>query len=347
VSMLVSDVGRIVAAAESAGVASAVLVSGVPVAVAVAVAAVVACACKFVKVSIKGRAYVTTGVFIPFLLPPIIVVADDSGPLQRLGHHVALRVRWGLQSLAAAPLPLRSMRCPVAARRCWCCTCRIRRRCWVVLVGVREFRGKESRTRGSAGCGGGYVLVGVELRGKAAVVARVVMLGGGVVVESKASGVEDDIGGREDDVRGREDDVGGREDDVRGREDDIGGRDDNVGGSEDGLVAIAVEGVVGVGSAGHVAGGGGGICGGIMYQVILGIEDILTRIVHGLAIVADAKFEVAWVVVVAVVVVTVADVVADVTHCLACGVVCEVSRIVLWGLCLRLHYWVCIAIIYA
>ena len=59
------DVGSIAATAESAGVASAVLVSGVLV--AVAVAAVVACACKFVKVSIKGRAYVAAGVFIPFL----------------------------------------------------------------------------------------------------------------------------------------------------------------------------------------------------------------------------------------------------------------------------------------
>ena len=39
----------------------------------------------------------------------------------------------GLRSLAAVPLPLRSMRCPVAARRCWCCACRICRRCWVVL----------------------------------------------------------------------------------------------------------------------------------------------------------------------------------------------------------------------
>ena len=125
------------------------------------------------------------------------------------------------------------------------------------------------------------------------------------------------------------------------------GVEDDVGGREDGLVAIAAEGVVGVGGAGHIAGGGGGICGGIVYQVILGIEDILTRIVHGLAIVADAEFEVAWVVVAAIVVVTVADVVADVARCLACGVVCEVSRIVLWGLCLRVHYRVRIAIIYA
>ena len=50
--------------------------------------------------------------------------------------------------------------------------------------------------------------------------------------------------------------------------------------------------MVGVGGAGHVAGGGG-----VVYQAILGIEGIPTRIVHGLANVADAKFEVAWVVV--------------------------------------------------
>lgn len=39
------------------------------------------------------------------------------------------------------------------------------------------------------------------------------------------------------------------------------GVEDNVGGSEDSLVAIAVEGVVRVGSAGHVAAAGGGIGG--------------------------------------------------------------------------------------
>ena len=43
------------------------------------------------------------------------------------------------------------------------------------------------------------------------------------------------------------------------------GVEDDVGGREDGLVTIAAEGVVGVGAAGHVAGGGGGICGGIVY----------------------------------------------------------------------------------
>ena len=59
------DVGSIVAAAESTGVACAMLVSSIPEPVAVVL--VVACACKFVKVSIKGRMYVGTGVFIPFL----------------------------------------------------------------------------------------------------------------------------------------------------------------------------------------------------------------------------------------------------------------------------------------
>ena len=59
------DVGSIVAAAKSMGVACAMLVSGVPEPVAVVV--VVACMCKFVKVSIKGRTYVSTGIFIPFL----------------------------------------------------------------------------------------------------------------------------------------------------------------------------------------------------------------------------------------------------------------------------------------
>jgi len=67
---------------ESAGVACAVLLSWVPVAVVVVVV-VVACACKFVKVTIKGRAYVAAGVFIPFL-SPIVVVADDSSPFSGL-----------------------------------------------------------------------------------------------------------------------------------------------------------------------------------------------------------------------------------------------------------------------
>ena len=65
---------------ESVGVACAVLLSRVPVAVVVVV---VACTCKFVKVTIKGRAYVATGVFIPFL-SPIVVVADDSSPFSGL-----------------------------------------------------------------------------------------------------------------------------------------------------------------------------------------------------------------------------------------------------------------------
>jgi len=114
------------------------------------------------------------------------------------------------------------------------------------------------------------------------------------------------------------------------------------GGSEDSLVAIALEGVVGVSSAGHV-GGGGGIGGGVMYQAILGIEGIPTWVVQGLAIVADAKFEVAWVVVMVTAVVAGADVIADVTCC----VVFEASGTVLWGLCLRLRYRLCIIIIYA
>ena len=103
---------------------------------------------------------------------------------------------------------------------------------------------------------------------------------------------------------------------------------------------IMVEGVVGVGSAGHVVGGGGGIDGGIVYRAILGIEGIPTRVVP---VVADAKFEVAW----GVVAVTGANVVADVVRWLACGVIFEVSKTVLWGLCLRLHYRLHIAIIYA
>ena len=106
--------------------------------------------------------------------------------------------------------------------------------------------------------------------------ARAVMLGrGGVVVQVKGFGVGDDIGG-----------------------------------SEDNLVAIAVEGVVGVSSTGHLAGGGSGIGSDIMYRAIPSIEGIPTQIVHGLAIVADTKFEVAWVFVTVAAVVTVANVVA-------------------------------------
>jgi len=114
------------------------------------------------------------------------------------------------------------------------------------------------------------------------------------------------------------------------------------GGSEDSLVAIALEGVVGVSSAGHI-GGGGGIGGSVVYRAILGIEGIPTRVVQGLAIVTDAEFKVAWVVVVVAAVVAGADVIADVVRC----VVFEASGTVLWGLCLRLRYQLRIIIIYA
>ena len=107
-------------------------------------------------------------------------------------------------------------------------------------------------------------------------------------------------------------------------------------GSEDSLVAIAVEGVVGVSGAGHIVGGGGGIDGGVVYQAILSIEGIPTWVVP---VVANAKFKVTWVVVV------VAG--ANVVRWLACSVVFEVSKTVLWGLCLRLRYRLHIAIIYA
>jgi len=86
---------------------------------------------------------------------------------------------------------------------------------------VHEFVGEESRASGSAGCGGGYVLAGAESRGKAAVAAKAVMLGGWVVVvRVEGFGVEDDVGG-----------------------------------SEDALVTHTAEDVVGVGGAEHVAGG--------------------------------------------------------------------------------------------
>ena len=85
---------------------------------------------------------------------------------------------------------------------------------------------------------------------------------------------------------------------------------DDIGGSEDSLVAIAVEGVVGVSGAGHLASGGSGIGSDIVYRAIPSIEGIPTRIVYGLAIVADAKFKVAWVFVTVAAVVTVANVIA-------------------------------------
>ena len=88
------------------------LITRYPVAVAVAAAAVVvvvvvvvACACKFVKVSIKGGAYITAGVFVPSL-PSIIVIIGGGVPFS--GKVVHNRwVRWGLWSLAAVLLPLR------------------------------------------------------------------------------------------------------------------------------------------------------------------------------------------------------------------------------------------------
>jgi len=82
VSMSVLMLGVLPQLPKSAGVACAVLLSRVLVAVVVVVV-VVACACKFVKVTIKGRAYIAAGVFIPFL-SPIIVVANDSSPFSGL-----------------------------------------------------------------------------------------------------------------------------------------------------------------------------------------------------------------------------------------------------------------------
>ena len=74
---------------------------------------------------------------------------------------------------------------------------------------MHKFGGKESRASRSTGCSGMYVLTSAGSYGKAAAMARVVMLGGGgVIVQVKGFGVED-----------------------------------NIGGSENGLVAIVVEGV--------------------------------------------------------------------------------------------------------
>jgi len=51
-------------------------------------------------------------------------ISDGVGDEVKVdGHCVALQVHQGLWSLAAVPLPLRLMRCPVAARYYWCCTC--------------------------------------------------------------------------------------------------------------------------------------------------------------------------------------------------------------------------------
>ena len=59
---------------------------------------------------------------------------------------------------------------------------------------MHEFRGKELRVNRSAGCDGGYVLASVESCRKVAIVARVVMLGGGgVVVQVEGFRVEDDV----------------------------------------------------------------------------------------------------------------------------------------------------------
>jgi len=88
------------------------LVTGYLVAVAVAAAAaaaavvvvVVACTCKFVKVSIKGGAYVTAGIFVPSL-PSIIIVIGSGVPFSGKVVHDRW-VRWGLRSLAAVLLPL-------------------------------------------------------------------------------------------------------------------------------------------------------------------------------------------------------------------------------------------------
>ena len=75
------NIGDVAMAAESTRVICAVLVSRVLGAVAIVV--VVACTCKFLKVSIKRRVYVTTGVFISFL-PPLIIVTNDSSPFSSL-----------------------------------------------------------------------------------------------------------------------------------------------------------------------------------------------------------------------------------------------------------------------
>jgi len=45
-----------------------------------------------------------------------------------------------------------------------------------------KFGGKESRANRSTGYNGGYVLAGAESCRKVAIIARVVMLGGGVIV---------------------------------------------------------------------------------------------------------------------------------------------------------------------
>jgi hypothetical protein len=53
------------------------------------IAVIVAYVCKFVKVSITGRAYLAASVFILCLLP-IIVIADDSGPFSSCISHCSV-----------------------------------------------------------------------------------------------------------------------------------------------------------------------------------------------------------------------------------------------------------------
>ena len=57
----------------------------------------------------------------------------------------------------------------------------------------------------------------------------------------------------------------------------------------------------------------------VVYHVILGIEGIPTRIIHGLAIFTDAESDLAWIVVAVAAVVAVAGVVAVIVRCLACA----------------------------
>ena len=126
VVVVIEDVGvddgmsGIAAVVESTGVACTMLVSGVPITVVVVV--VVACTCKFVKVSIKGRAYLTAGVFIPFLLPIITIIADDSRPLSICTSHRSVGTL-GLAVTCSCSLAPELDDVPVAARCRWCCGC--------------------------------------------------------------------------------------------------------------------------------------------------------------------------------------------------------------------------------
>jgi hypothetical protein len=116
--MLVSMSG-IAMAVESMGVICAVLISGVLITVTVAV--IIAYMCKFVKVSIKGRAYLTASIFIPFLLP-IIITADDSGPFSSCASHCSVGAL-GLAVTCGCSLASEIDDVPIAARHCWCCGC--------------------------------------------------------------------------------------------------------------------------------------------------------------------------------------------------------------------------------